>query len=510
MERIIVHQNRYQDSARLMRLSSELKGLPGVSEAEVLMGTDMNRELLRDAGYAPTALEGVAPMDLVVALRGADAGALDAAASELERLLEAQPPPPARGDAAPAADLGDALSRHPDINLVSVAVPGLYAGYVARQALQAGRHVFLFSDNVPLEEEVTLKRQAAATGRLLMGPDCGTAILAGVGLGFANRVRRGAVGLVGASGTGIQEISTLVHQAGAGVSQAIGTGSHDLSAAVGGIMTEMGVRLLDEDPDTAVIVVVAKPPDAAVAERLHGLLASASKPVVVRYLGQARGQERDGVTYVADLDEAARVAVGHLQGTRETEPADLARERRALLGDGGALAGRLLGLFGGGSLASEAALALRSVDLEVEVPATRLDPDAPLPGQAHVVVDVGDDFYTVGKPHPMVDQTTRCELIRGLGADPGVSMLLLDLVLGDGAHPDPAPEIVAAVEAARKARNTPLLVVASVTGTDRDPQDAARQRQRLASAGIAVQPSATRAAQLAAALLTPAHEGSPS
>ncbi len=538
-ERIVVHKNRYQDSARLMRLSKELAAVAGIEDAQVLMGTDMNRELLQEAGFADGALREATPLDLVVALRGASAEALDAAAAELDQLLQAQPAG-GQGAAGPreAASLQDALSSHPDINLVSVAVPGAYAAYVAQQALDAGRHVFLFSDNVALEDEVRLKSQAAEAGLLLMGPDCGTAIIAGTGLGFANRVRRGAVGLVGASGTGIQEISSRVHQLGGGISHAIGTGSRDLKAEVDGRMTRLGVDLLAQNPDTRVIGVVAKTPDAPVAESLHRRLAALEKPVVVRYLGQDAGQTRDGVRYAASLEEASRAAMAHLAELSDAAPradadatppagagpappadadadaapddlpAEIERHRRALLGQRDRVPGRLVGLFGGGSLASEAALALRAAGLAVEIPAAALPTAGALPGEAHLVVDVGDDHYTVGKPHPMVDQTTRCALIRSAGADPGVGLLLLDLVLGDGAHPDPAPEIREAVEAARRARgSSPLLVVASVTGTDRDPQGLARQRELLASAGISVQPSATHAAQLAAALLRGADEG---
>lgn len=499
IERLLIHKNRYHDSARLMHLSGELRRLPGLTTAEVLMGTAMNCDLLAGTGFDAAALRGATPLDLVVALRGDSTERLEAAAAELDRLLGAADVPQAGQEAATrAADLEEAFQAHPDINLVTVAVPGAYAAYVARQALDAGRHVFLFSDNVSVEDEVSLKRQAAAAGLLLMGPDCGTAILAGVGLGFANRVRRGAVGLVGASGTGIQEISCLVHQAGQGVSQAIGTGSRDLSTAVGGLMTEQGLRLLGEDADTRVVVLVAKKPAPEVAEHLHGLLANLGKPVVVRYLGQARGDQRDGVTYAADLDRAAQAALDLLEGRAPSDAPPTAPDA-SLLEPG---AGRLVGLFGGGSLASEATLILAAAGHETIPPEVPLGEGRPLPGEGHLVVDLGDDVYTVGKPHPMVDQTTRCGVLRTACADPRVGLVLLDLVLGDGAHPDPAPELAQAITEARLGRGgAALAVVASVTGTDRDPQDAGRQRTLLAAAGVVVAPSATQAARLAAAWL---------
>jgi len=505
-ESVLVHRGRYHDSAYLMRLSRELSARDGVQEAVVVMGTEMNRELLRGAGFHAPALDSAGPMDLVVALRASSPAAIEAAGRELERLLQAAPAA-APGAASRPGSLGEALRVQPEADLVSVAVPGEYAGHVALAALRAGRHVFLFSNNVPLEDELRLKRLALERGLLVMGPDCGTAILSGVGLGFSNRVRRGPVGLVGASGTGLQEVSSLLHQLGSGVSHAIGTGSRDLGAEVGGLMTEAGLRLLAADDGTRVIGLVAKHPAAEVAARLHGLLAGLGKPVVVRYLGQPPRASADGVTYTASLEEAACAAAA---AAGEATAPGLAAcpaedDVRELLGERPRVAGRLLALFGGGSLAAEAALVLRGRGLEVDEPEGPLAAGAPLPGHGHLVVDTGEDFYTRGKPHPMVDQTVRCGLIKALGADPDVGLLLLDLVLGDGAHPDPAAELGAAVRAAREARKArgapPLLALASVTGTELDPQDANRQRGLLTAAGVHCQPSAWRAAVVAAALL---------
>ncbi|NMC70515.1 MAG: hypothetical protein GYA57_10680, partial [Myxococcales bacterium] len=267
-ERILVRRNSYRDSAFLMRIGRRVAALPGLAEAVVLMATEMNRRLLEDAGFPPERFAGAGPMDIVVALRAATAEQLDAAEREALELLRQAPAATGAAARVRPGSVREAIAERASLNLVSIAVPGPYAAYLAHQALDAGRHVFLFSDNVPLEDEVALKRRAAELGLLVMGPDCGTAIVAGTGLGFANRVPRGAVGIVGASGTGIQEIACLVAAAGEGISQAIGTGGRDLSAAVGGRMTEFGARLLAEDPETKVIVVAAKHPDDEVAARL--------------------------------------------------------------------------------------------------------------------------------------------------------------------------------------------------------------------------------------------------
>jgi len=484
-ERVVIHPGSYHDSAFLMRVSRGLSRLGGVDEAVVLMGTPLNLKLLRDAGFSGPVLESATPMDLVVGIRAESEEAGDAAERELEVLLNATPA--GRSDfGVTHASISGALEARPGANLVSVAVPGPYAAYVAHRALDHGRHVFLFSNNVSIEDELELKKRARELGLLVMGPDCGTAMLAGVGLGFSNRVRRGRIGLVGASGTGIQEIACRVHSLGEGISQAIGTGSADLSGRVGGLMTGFGLELLAADEETEVIVLVAKHPDPGVAKKIDKLIAGLKKPVVIRYLGQP-----GSATNADSLDEAAGRAVALCRGEEAGDPfLGLQADARGLSG----VSGRLVGLFGGGSLAAEAALVLNARVLDHP-----LGVEGGVEGKGDLIVDTGEDFYTVGKPHPMVDQTVRCELIRKVGSDPGVGLLLFDLVLGYGAHPDPAAELAPVIADARAERGgSPLLVIASVTGTDLDPQDADRQRRLLAAQGVHVQPSAGRAARVAA------------
>ncbi len=506
-ERIVVRKGAYHDSAFLMRVAREIKGLKGVEEAVVLMGTPMNLELLSDSGFSNSDVKQATPMDMVVAIRADSAKTIDGAEAELAKLLEGGGPK-AGAASGPRVhrDFAEAVQEHPEANLVSVSVPGSYAAFVANRALDAGKHVFLFSNNVELADELQLKKRGRALGLLVMGPDCGTAIIAGVGQGFANRVPRGRIGLVGASGTGLQDVSCTVAHLGEGVSHAIGTGSRDLSKDVAGAMTGFGLELLADDDATEVVALIAKHPAEEVAEKMHGVLRKLGKPVVVRYLGKPARKSEDGVFYAASLDEAAAAAVALARGKKPTKlnlAKQVADDAKAILGKRKALDGRLVGLFGGGSLCSEAKLILGNAGIEAT------EPDHPLKttGKAveepgHLAIDTGEDFYTVGKPHPMVDQTVRCDLIRKCGADPSVGLLLLDVVIGDGSNHDPAPELVAAVKDAKKKRGKkPLVVLASITGTDADLQNASRQAAVLEEGGICVQPSAARAAMLAATLL---------
>ena len=512
IKRVLVRKGRYCDSAVLMRLSKAIGEIPGVAQATSWMGTPANAALLARSGYPQEELVQLTAVDLLVSLELETNDALAGVDKELSRLLEPPPGKPGEEARTPprAVSIALALSERPEVNLVSVAVPGSYAAYVTERALEAGKHVFLFSNNVALEDELRLKRLGREKGLLVMGPDCGTSILAGVGLGFANRVRRGRVGIVGASGTGIQEISSQIHALGEGISQAIGIGGRDLSLQISGLMADLALALLQADPRTEVIVLVAKKPAAAVASRLASLLGDLGKPVVVRYLGETVAPASStSLTFTGSLLEAARVAVGRLSGrpVQPLDPRGMAKKAGALLGRKKCLTGRLVGLFSGGSLALETAQLLGQAGVQVRLAKEIVEPGPTFPGQGHLIVDTGDDGYTQGKPHPMVDQTVRIALMQTALRDPAVALLLIDVVLGDGAHPDPASELAAALGEGQKARRAPVLAIASITGTELDPQDRSRQHKTLEEAGFQVMPSAAEAALLAAALLaTPAHK----
>ena len=451
-QNVIVHPNQYQDSAFLMRLSRQLQDIPGVTAAVVLMGTQLNRDLLLAAGYTSPALDKATPMDMVVAIRSDSLEAEQTALDQLDELMRSpQSGSRPQRSSRRYVSLEEALEHHPNSNLVSIAVPGQYAAFVADRALDNGRHVFLFSNNVSLNDEIRLKQRARKLGLLLMGPDCGTAVLGGVGLGFANRVRRGKIGLVGASGTGMQELMCQIHQKGQGISQAIGVGSQDLSLESSACMAEFALQLLGRDDETQVIVLVAKHPARAVATRLEAIMLACQKPVVVRYLGQPSRPSFGNVAYTDSLDQAALQALRHGQSTSalEKQTGSASAIACSILGDRSTIDGRLVGLFGGGSLASEAFFILQQRRLNVAYPNHAISLSLPLEGTAHLIVDTGAEWYTQGRPHPMIDQNVRCQMLQEIARDTQVTMILLDVVLGDGAHLNPAPELVEAVEQAR-------------------------------------------------------------
>ncbi len=498
-----VFPNSYRDSVELMRIAAELEGLAGITRAGLVMATPANREVLAEAGLLADAALDAGPNDLVVAVAADDDGAastaLDLAATRLSGTSDGASSEATRTEwrtiAEGVADLGGA-------ELALISTPGTYATAEALKALKHGLNVFLFSDNVPIEDEIELKSLAIERGLLLMGPDCGTAILDGVPLGFANAVRRGEIGLIGASGTGLQQVSSLIDLAGGGVSQAIGVGGRDLDARVGGRMMLAALQRLEADPGTRVIVLISKPPADEVARLVLRAAGALRTPVVVNFLGGDPDVIREhGLVPAGTFESAAAAAVALSRGA--PLPAEESPSKELAAAASGQIARlshgqwRIRGLYAGGSLAGEAKLVLKSI----------LGADA---AKTHEILDLGDDEYTVGRPHPMIDPRLRNEWIVEAAENPSTAVILLDVVLGYGSHEDPAGALVPAIRAARdraSAAGRSLTIVASVCGTEADPQGRSAQESILATAGVLLAPSNARAAGIAATIVARALGG---
>jgi FdrA protein len=476
-----IRRGEYYDSVVLMQLQRSLVGLEQVVDAGVVMATPANLELLQQNDLLPGGLA-PAPEDLLIVVRAENEDDAGQALSQVDALLS-------RRRSAVESEfrphgLDSALKMLPEARWVLVSVPGRYAAQVARQALRLDRHVFLYSDNVSLEDEVSLKQEAGDRGLIVMGPDCGTAIVNGIGLGFANRVRRGSIGLVGASGTGLQAVTARIHQLGGGVSHALGTGGRDLKAEVGGRTALQCLDLLGRDPDTGVIALISKPPDRAVTRRVLSAAYALGKPTVVHFIGYPPPARRLGnLVFANSLSETASIAVElDEHGTVESPQTGLRQDRGS-----GETRRYLRGLFSGGTLASEAA---RVLGLFLDPLFANLTSDSatkltdPFVSRAHSILDLGEDEFTVGRLHPMIDNDLRIRRFRQEAADPEVAVVLLDMVLGEGAHPDPASEWAPVIEEMRAAHGieVPILMV----GTQEDPQGLDLQRERLENAGARV------------------------
>ena len=471
-----------------MQVSRTVAALPGVTGVIVAMATPLNLELATNMGLAPE--DGASPEQLLIGVAAEDDDALAAAVAAVETALAERERSTGSADAIPQRTIGGGLAElttdGPALAIVSV--PGQYAVAEAADAIAAGRSVLVFSDGVPVEHEVALKRAAHDAGVLVMGPDCGTAIVSGVALGFANVVRPGPVGLVAASGTGAQQVSCLLDMAGVGVSHVLGVGGRDLSEAVGGLATLDALAALDADPATERVMVVSKPPAPSVAATVEAAAATLSVPV------------RSAVLSAETPDLTAAVE-GLLGDMGLDVPVWPSRPGAAEAPAPGAV---LKGLYSGGTLADEtmliAAPALGEIRSNTPLsPHLHIGTDLFAPG--HVVIDFGDDALTVGRAHPMIDPTLRLEAIAAVAASDEPAVLLLDVVLGYGADPDPAGALVPALSAARDAAEHPLPVVIALVGTEGDPQVWSRQADALAAAGAHVFASNAAATRYALDLL---------
>ena len=501
--------NQYRDSVSLMQLSAALGKLAGIERASAIMATPANLELLKEAGLAGGDIK-ASPNDLLIALRGNNAAALEAAFAAAQAALDKAPAASAGGPTGqPARSIQMALERVADANLALISVPGEYAAAEARKALRLGLNVMLFSDNVSLADEIGLKHYAAERRLLLMGPDCGTAIIDGIPLGFANAVRRGAVGVVGASGTGIQQVTCLVHRRGAGISQAIGTGGHDLHKDVGGITMLHGLRALARDAATQVIVLISKPPAAEVAKEVLAAARRAGKPVVVNFIGAAREADKGNIHWARTLEEAAITAVALATGKKSGKRPPSSSPKRVKMPKLKLKKEQrfVRGLYSGGTFCYETSAllgeALGEVWSNAAVDASRTLGN-PWKSKGHSLIDLGDDVFTRGRPHPMIDHRLRNARLIEEAADPQVAVIILDVVLGYGSHADPAAEMIPAIRQAQQAarkKGRSIAFVGFVCGTEEDPQGLARQEAALREAGVLLEESNARAALRAAALL---------
>ncbi len=491
--RCAIRPGAYFDSVVLMRVAAEIGDLPGVRIASLVMATPANKAVLADAGLLTPDAQAAGPSDLVIAVDGDDE-ALDSAIAAADEALSARGAP--SGDDGPNPIRPRSLAQV-DAGLALISTPGRYAAAEAMKALRRGMSVFMFSDNVPVEQECELKREAHARGLLVMGPDCGTALVDGVPLGFANNVRRGNIALVGASGTGLQQVSTLIHRWGGGVSQIVGVGSRDLSAEVGGISMIDTLDALSSDPDTGVIVLVSKPPHPRVAAQVLERSEAVGKPVVAAFLGGERLGARGEVEVVSTLEDAARAALVAAGGSPPEVSSAVSTDRPSHNG------GRRLlrALYAGGTFAYEAKALLGpriALAADGAMPAgARREPE--LPGE-HLVLDLGADEFTVGRPHPMIDPAVRLEMLRAAGADPRTLVIVLDIVLGHGAAADPAGDLAPLISSIAAGDDAPE-IVAFVVGTDADPQGLERQEATLRDAGARLAASSTDAARLVTGIL---------
>jgi succinyl-CoA synthetase alpha subunit len=504
-----IQKGAYYDSVTLMNVGKQIVAMDGVVDAAIVMGTRENKAILAASNLLTPEFEKASDTDMLIGINlSADEQADDIFAAVDEALANARKKGDEGAEFTPMS-LDGALDILPDANLAMISVAGRYAGELAMGAIEKGLHVMLFSDNVPLETEIALKKAAQQKGLLVMGPDCGTAIINGVPLAFANVVEKGNIGVVAASGTGLQEVSCIIANQGCGISQAIGTGGRDVKEDVGGIMFIEALKALAADDSTDVILLVSKPPHPTVLSAIREVTDGIDKPVVSIFLGA----EPDNDLSARTLEEAALKAVALAEDREVSTVAPYLAERQAdilRLAEREAAKRRpgqrfIRGLFSGGTFCSEAQILFAGSLAEVfsNAPTANSQPLADImTSTGHTVIDMGEDEFTVGRPHPMIDFSLRNKRITDEANDPETAVILLDVVLGYGSNMDPASELESVVKAACNK----VCVVCSVTGTDRDPQNLQHVQQVLSDAGAIIMPSNAAACELAGAIASKLEE----
>ena len=491
----VIKKNSYQDSINLMLLTNAINLLEGVTKCSVMMGTEANKDILRNSNLLTPEAEAAAPNDMVIAVETTDEKIVEVVVEEASRFLNDLSVKRKSTEAKSVSSLDAALQEMPEANVALFSIPGEYAADEIEKALDKGLHVFSFTDNVAVEDEVRLKKKAHEKGLLLMGPDCGTGMIGGIPLAFTNVLRGGNIGIVGASGTGLQEVTTIIDRLGGGVIHAIGTGGHDLSEAVNAITVRDALVGLEKHEATDVIVLITKPPAKRVRDEVVDLLRTLTKPVVALFLGEKPDHHEKNLYFAHTLEETAMIAVDLAAGreVKSNYSGAALPEIKTSLGT----EKTVKGLYSGGTLASEAAMLIAEA-LKLE----NLGKGAgyTLSAGGHVVMDLGDDVFTQGKPHPMIDPETRINKIREFAKDENTGVILLDCVLGYGSHPDMAGALSEAISEAResaKKAGRELYFVSTVCGTQSDPQNYQASINTLKSCGVLVADSNAGAVRLA-------------
>lgn len=479
----IIKENTYQDSIVLMLLSNKLNSIDGVKKVSVMMGTPANKDIFRASGLGSDELDQANPNDIVVVIDTEDEAKVTEVDEMVEATLKGENSVDATSNEQEAHNWKRALELANNPNMALISIPGQYAAMEAENALNEGLHVFMFSDNVPKADELRLKEMAHEKGLLVMGPDCGTGIIHSVPLAFTNIVKEGNIGLVGASGTGIQEVTTIIDREGTGVTNAIGTGGRDLSTEIGAITMLDSIKALNQDPKVKVITVISKPPAKEVKDKVLNVLRNIEKPVVTLFLGDKPTYHEPGIYHAYTLEEAARVSVQLSNGEVPNFKPSILTDIDVNFAEGQI---GIKGFYSGGTLAYEAAMLINHTLKNTK---SEKQEGYMLKTEAHAVIDLGDDIYTQGKPHPMIDPEKRIEMLEASIEDETTAVILLDDVIGNGSHDDMATELAPTISKViqhAKDRGRNIVVLATVVGTEQDHQGYQQQIDILKRAGAVI------------------------
>ena len=497
MLKTIIKENLYKDSVTLMLLTNEISEVKGVNKVSIMMGTPANKDIFENSGLKTPELEKASSNDMAIVIDTKEDKIVDLVLEKIEDFLANQAKSSGSSEQRPVKTWESALKEMDDANLAVISVPGTYAASVGNRALDEGLNVFMFSDNVSLEDELNLKQKAKEKGLLCMGPDCGTGVINSVPIAFTNNISPGKIGIVGASGTGIQEVTTIIDKLGGGVTNAIGTGGRDLSEEVGGVTMLSAIATLAEDNNTEVITIISKPPAESVRKKIMNYLRTIDKPIVTIFLGEKPEEHEENLYKAYTLEEAARISVSLLKG-EEVGQFNGNTSKAENVEDGLTIKG----YYSGGTLGGEAAMLIKDAlhgDKEVKNKEGYM-----LKTNGFEVIDLGDDEYTQGKPHPMIDPTARREYMKHAMEDKSTRVILFDIVLGYGSHENMAGQLskgIVDIQTQAKEENREIHFVTTICGTDKDPQDYDEQKKIMEDIGVIVCDTNNQAVEKSLALI---------
>lgn len=515
--RVEVKKGYYRDSIQLLKISEEVKKISGVREALIAMGTDTNKELLKMLGFTYEAIDSITPNDLIIAIGAESEEALSNAYSVAERLLEE-----GIGEVSSEyySDIDDALEKNPDITLALISIPGQYVKDIAIKLINKGINLHIFSDNVPIQDEVEIKRRAYEKGVLVFGPGAGTVIVKGLGLGFSNKVKVGNVGIVAASGTGLQEVSSLLSEVGIGISYGLGVGGNDVKDVVGGLMTMSSLKFLEEDPDTNILALISKVPERFTEDKIIDYInMHVTKPIVINFLGGHEHPSSKTKIFTYTLHQTILQVAKLVSEDKYLEAVNkYSIEFDDLLKIANELKRRLStkqkfirGLFVGGSFTNETLVILREMinNIYSNSPIEGVYKlENPFISVANSIIDIGDEVFTRGRPHPMIDPTIRINRLYKEAVSDDVAVILLDFVLGYGSHNDPVGshmDVIKQIIETNEKLKRHVIIISHVCGTNEDPQNLQEQINKLKSLNsddVIIMPTNALAAFLAGLIVT--------
>ena len=502
INKLIVEKNRYVDSVTLMQVRAKAMKIAGAVIAEVQMATPANIDILKELEFeVPT---DAGSNDLVCGIRAENEEAAEKILKVIDGVLNHR----VESDEN-YTSLDEINFAETGYNLAQISLPGEYAAKEAQKAMEYGCDVFIFSDNVSIEEERALKEYGHAHGKLVMGPDCGVGLSDGVCLGVGSIVKKGNVGIVGASGSGSQEVACVIEKCGYGVTEIIGTGGRDLAKEIGGITMMDGIRRLENDPETKVIVLVSKLADTQVMEEILAFADNMTKPVVAVFLGgNKKMYEGHRVIGVMNLEEAGLKAVELLTGKKEhLGYSDAELE---------AIANREIeklhmnqkyfrGLFCGGTFTEESLIYFNQHNTENQLYtnlnnryATQLE-DAET-SKGHTILDLGAENFTEKAPHPVFEPSLRVDRLKKELEDPDVAVVMIDFITGPAVAEDPFSDLAAVAREANSS-DRHITFIGAVCGSEEDPQNVTEMSKLLRDSGFIVTGSNYQSTKLASMMM---------